>query len=105
MQVFLIMQRGPEIGRCYELTGAEYTIGRGPDNHLVLDDELVARYHAVIRQGSQRVVIVDLGGAHPVTVNDATQEPGTPTPLASRDRPWGCAAWLRPRRHCPAAAA
>jgi predicted secreted protein len=79
------MQRGPEIGRSYELTGAEYTIGRGPDNDLVLDDGLVARYHAAIRQDGQRVVIVDLGGDHPVTVNDAPREPGTPARLEHRD--------------------
>jgi predicted component of type VI protein secretion system len=83
--VFLVVQRGPEIGRCYELSGADYTIGRGPDNDLVLDDGLVARYHAVIRQDGQRVVVVDLGGEHPVTVNDVPQEPGAPAKLQHRD--------------------
>src|SRR5215204_147441 len=81
----MIMQRGPEIGRCYELTGAEYTIGRRPDNDLVLEDELLAGYHAVIRHDGRRVVIVDLGGAYPVTVNDAPQEPGTPAQLEHQD--------------------
>src|SRR5689334_20484507 len=79
------MQRGPEIGRCYELSGADYTIGRGPDNDLVVDDGLVARYHAVIQQDGQRVVVVDLGGEHPVTVNEVPQEPGTPARLEHRD--------------------
>jgi len=78
------MQRGPEIGRCYELTGAEYTIGRRPDNDLVLDDERVAGYHAVIRQDGRRVVIVDLGGVQSVTVNDVPREPGAPVPLEHR---------------------
>src|SRR5947209_6139507 len=79
------MQRGPEIGRCYELTGADYTIGRGRDKDLVLDDGLVSRYHAVIRQEGQRVVVVDLGGEHPVTVNDAPREPGVPAQLEHHD--------------------
>ena len=47
MPAFLITQRGPEIGRRYELTELQFTIGRGQDNDLVLVDALVSRYHAV----------------------------------------------------------
>jgi len=49
MRRCLIAQRGPNIGRLYELSAAECTIGSGPDNHVWLDDPLAGRYHAVIR--------------------------------------------------------
>src|SRR5579885_975133 len=85
MPPFLIVQRGPVIGRRYDLTASQYTIGRGPDNDLVLDDALVSRYHAVIRQESAGAVIIDLGSTNPVLVNDEPLEPGVPQRLQHRD--------------------
>jgi predicted component of type VI protein secretion system len=82
---FLIMQRGPEIGRRYDITSSQFTIGRGSDNDLVLGDALVSRYHAVIRQENEGIVIIDLGSTNPVTVNDVELEPGVPQRLHHRD--------------------
>src|SRR5688572_30925094 len=82
---FLITQRGPEIGRRDELTDAQLTIGRDPDNDLVLLDALVSRYHAVIRRDGDHVVVIDLGSTNPVAVNDTVLEPGVPCPLQHRD--------------------
>jgi predicted component of type VI protein secretion system len=82
---FLITQRGPEIGRRDELTDAQLTIGRDPDNNLVLLDALVSRYHAVIRRDGDDVVVIDLGSTNPVAVNDTVLEPGVPCPLQHRD--------------------
>jgi hypothetical protein len=81
----LITQRGPEIGRRYDLTSPQVTIGRGSDNDLVLGDALVSRYHAVIRQENEGVVIIDLGSTNPVLVNDVPLEPGVPQRLQHRD--------------------
>ncbi len=85
MPPFLIMQRGPEIGRRYDLTSSQFTIGRGSDNDLVLVDALVSRYHAVIRQENEGIVIIDLGSTNPVMVNDVELEPGVPQRLHHRD--------------------
>jgi predicted component of type VI protein secretion system len=82
---FLITQRGPEIGRRYDLTSSQFTIGRGTDNDLVLGDALVSRYHAVIRQENEGVVIIDLGSTNPVLVNDVPLEAGVPRRLQHRD--------------------
>jgi len=82
---FLIAQRGPAIGRRYDLTTPQFTIGRGEDNDLVLNDAMVSRYHAVIRQESAGGVVIDLGSTNPVLVNDVPLEPGVPQRLEHRD--------------------
>jgi len=82
---FLITQRGPEIGRRYELTEAQFTIGRGQDNDLVLPDALVSRYHAVLRRDGDDIVIIDLGSTNPLVVNETVPEPGMPYRLQHRD--------------------
>lgn len=85
MPPFLIAQRGAEIGRRFDIAAAQFTIGRGSDNELVLSDALVSRYHGVIRQDPDAVVIVDLGSTNPVLVNDTALEPGVPHRLQHRD--------------------
>jgi predicted component of type VI protein secretion system len=82
---FLIIQRGPDIGSRCELTDLQVTIGRGPDNDLVLPDALVSRYHAVIRRDGENVVLIDLGSTNPVIVNETVLEPGVPCRLQHRD--------------------
>jgi predicted component of type VI protein secretion system len=81
----LITQRGPEIGRRYDLAAAQFTIGRGTDNDLVLGDAMVSRYHAVIRQENEGVVIIDLGSTNVTTVNETDLEPGVAQRLQHRD--------------------
>ena len=85
MPPFLITQRGPEIGRRYDLNNTQFTMGRGHDNDLVLGDAQVSRYHAVIRQENEGVVIIDLGSTNPVVVNESPLEPGAPQRLQHRD--------------------
>src|SRR4051812_47983755 len=85
MSAYLITQRGPEIGRRYDLSSAQFTIGRGQDNDLVLGDGLVSRYHAVIRQENEGIVIIDLGSTNPVLVNDVPLEAGVAHRLLHRD--------------------
>jgi DNA segregation ATPase FtsK/SpoIIIE, S-DNA-T family len=82
---FLVTQRGPEIGRRYELGRERFTVGRGHDNDLVLPDRLVSRYHAVICLDADGASIVDLGGINPVSVNSAPLHPGEFYSLAHRD--------------------
>ena len=85
MPPYLVTQRGPEIGRRYELARARFTVGRGRANDLVLPDRLVSRYHAVLLLDADGVSIVDLGGINPVSVNNAPLHPGEPRSLAHGD--------------------
>jgi adenylate cyclase len=57
-------------GRRCDLTGS-LTIGRAPDNGLVLADDQVSRKHAIIQlQGEREFWLVDLGSANGTFVND-----------------------------------
>src|SRR5919199_4139407 len=85
MESFLIVQRGDDIGRRYDLDAPQLTIGRGADNDLVLNDPMVSRYHAVLKRQGARTAITDLGSSNPVVVNDQALEPGTPHQLNHRD--------------------
>lgn len=84
-ETFLIVQRGEDIGRRYDLDTVQLTIGRGSDNDLVLNDPMVSRYHAVVKRQGGRFTIIDLGSANPVVVNDQVLEAGMAHPLTHRD--------------------
>ncbi|MGH9668492.1 MAG: adenylate/guanylate cyclase domain-containing protein, partial [Terriglobales bacterium] len=55
-----------------ELAKAVVTIGRGSANDLVLDDESVSRFHAVLKQETDgEVLVADRGSTNGVVVNGA----------------------------------
>jgi hypothetical protein len=85
MANFFIVQRGPEIGKRYDLKGTITTIGRSDDNDLIFDDPYISRYHAVIKQQGENFVIIDLGSENPVLIRDTPLEPGDPYTLQNRD--------------------
>ncbi len=65
----LRMQLGPTVGQVYTMLGNTLTIGRAPDNDIVLDDPQVSRHHAqVLRRGDQ-IVVEDLGSTNGTLVN------------------------------------
>ncbi|MBX9738267.1 MAG: SpoIIE family protein phosphatase [Phycisphaerales bacterium] len=66
----VLLVEHPSGGRSrHALDTLPFTIGRQPDNHLVLRDSRVSRKHAeIIREGSG-FAIVDLGSSHGVLVN------------------------------------
>ncbi len=55
---FLVLVRGPELGRRITLTDEPVTIGRDPDSTIALKHDSVSRYHARIEayDGGHRVV-------------------------------------------------
>lgn len=53
------------------LDGTVLTIGRAPDNDLVLADARVSRHHAQISGRAGRLVLVDLGSTNGTIVNGA----------------------------------
>lgn len=70
MKSFLILRQGEAAGRRYDLDTTYLTIGSAADNEVVLDDALVSRYHAAVMRLGSALLIVDLGSANPVKIND-----------------------------------
>ncbi len=62
------------------------TLGRGYDNHLVINETFVSRYHARIDRGENGYTIIDLGSANGTKVNDQNITPQVPLPLNHGDR-------------------
>ncbi|HVO31395.1 MAG TPA: FHA domain-containing protein, partial [bacterium] len=72
---------GPGIGSECELEDAEVTIGRAPENGLVINDNNVSRVHAKVTVApGNRVVVADNGSRNGVYVNDrkVNQQPINP---------------------------
>jgi VWFA-related protein len=79
----VVIERGPKhlsilvdksrSDRKYDLKGLTH-IGRGRDNHVVLDDPTVSRRHAWIKAEGEDFVIFDVGSANGTYVNDVRLE-------------------------------
>lgn len=85
MAAFLIVQRGEDIGRRFDLDTTQLTVGRGSDNDMVLNDPMVSRYHAVVKRQGNGYLMIDLGSSNPVVINEHVCEPGEPRVLQHRD--------------------
>jgi ABC-type multidrug transport system ATPase subunit/pSer/pThr/pTyr-binding forkhead associated (FHA) protein len=57
------------------LEGPTMSIGRAPDNDVILDDPAVSRHHARIERSGELTSIVDLGSANATRINDTEVEP------------------------------
>ncbi|MFH0975408.1 MAG: FHA domain-containing protein [Spirochaetota bacterium] len=60
-----IMFKGKEIPLVSKIT-----IGRDPDNNIVLKDKMVSRYHAEIQKIKQEIFVRDLNSSNGTYVND-----------------------------------
>jgi hypothetical protein len=60
----LVMQKGPNPGKVFELAQEEITIGRDISNRLVINDPEVSRRHARLTSQSGGYVIEDLGSTN-----------------------------------------
>ena len=63
---------GPSKGQSYQLKEGDNTIGRGPDNDLVLEDNAASRSHAIVRVQDGQFVLVDLGSTGGTSVGGRT---------------------------------
>jgi ABC transport system ATP-binding/permease protein len=63
-----------------------FTIGRGYDNHLAINQPFVSRYHARIERVPLGYTITDLGSANGTKVNEQKAEPQMPVLLSDGDR-------------------
>lgn len=62
------------------------TLGRGYDNHLVINETFVSRYHARIDRGEHAYTLTDLGSANGTKVNAQTIAPQVAVVLKHGDR-------------------
>ena len=63
------------------------TLGRAPNNDVVIQDGLVSKFHAWFRAGDGSVAIADAGSANGTRVNDVLLVAnGEPKPLAPGDK-------------------
>lgn len=84
---FLVVQRGSEIGTRVPLKHGQTSVGRNPDNDIVVNEVAVSRYHALLRVNEKtgEISIMDLGSTNGVTVNNTEIKSGTPYILRQRD--------------------
>jgi len=71
----LVIIYGKGIGRKYDLIEDVVTIGREPDNMIVLDSDSVSRRHARIERYQNARYIVDLNSTNGTYVNDNAVQP------------------------------
>ncbi len=84
---FLVMQRGANIGAIHNLKNGHTSLGRNPDNDIIVEEVAVSRYHATIHfdEKSGDLTVMDLGSTNGVTVNNVEIKSGTPFKLQQRD--------------------
>lgn len=70
----IVVQRGPEIGQRFELSGQRLTVGRAADSDIMLDDVTVSRHHAHFVATDDGWDIVDQGSLNGTYVNRKTVE-------------------------------
>ncbi len=79
----LTMQRGPNVGKTYELVKDVVTMGRDMSNDIVINDAESSRHHARLTKQGVTYVMEDLGSTNGTFVNSARLS--TPRPLNPGD--------------------
>lgn len=68
------------------LENPSLTIGRAPDNQLVLDDGKASAHHALLQLQGQSYSITDLGSSNGTYLNEVRLAPQAPAPLKNGDK-------------------
>jgi len=76
----LVLIEGQGAGRRWPLTHMSISLGRGPDNDIVLAGRQVSRHHALIRWTGTEWLVVDLGSKNGTFVNGVPAGEGRPLP-------------------------
>ncbi len=70
---YLVLMDGPAKGQRFELPPAgEITLGRSPDNAVVIDDPSVSSSHAIITPRAEGFQLLDNASTNGTRVNDAS---------------------------------
>lgn len=86
MTAILEITHGQEQRRLPLSSGRPTTIGRAPENDIVLQDPLVSRRHARLEWRDGACFLTDLGSANGTRLNGADLDPREPRPIAGGDR-------------------
>jgi limonene-1,2-epoxide hydrolase len=78
--------QGPHGQTSLESSPNPYTIGRAPDNQLVVNDAKASSHHVQIRPQGQSYEIIDLASSNGTFVNEQQLAPHAPRLLTSNDR-------------------
>jgi len=81
----LVVVEGLEPGRHHVLEAGETTIGRGPENHLVLPSPAISNVHAGIVARDGQFWIEDRHSTNGVAVNGSVVRVDEPRPLSNGD--------------------
>ena len=81
----LIVQRQGSVLQTVALTGDVLSVGKEPQNDLVLPDPLVSRFHAEVRRDATGYAIVDKNSTNGVYVGGERLSPGRPLRLSPGD--------------------
>ena len=65
----LLWMEDEEIKGRWTLAGAATSIGRWEDNHVVIDDRWVSRYHAEVRREDDKYILLDLSSKNGTLLN------------------------------------
>ena len=79
----LTMQRGPNVGKTYELVKDVVTMGRDMSNDIVINDAESSRHHSRLTKQGSAYVLEDLGSTNGTFVNSARLS--TPRTLSPGD--------------------
>ncbi len=81
---YIVVERGPTPDKRHDITAVTNTIGRSPQNEIVINDPEMSRRHAQIVQQGNSFTVSDLGSTNGTFVNG--QRSTGPTPLRHGDR-------------------
>ena len=69
-QYQLVVQQGPEVGKVFELSSSEHTLGRDINNAIVINDAEISRNHCRFLLQGDRYILEDLGSTNGTFVNE-----------------------------------
>lgn len=69
-QYQLVLQQGPEVGKVYELSSSEHTLGRDINNAIMINDAEISRNHCRFLLQGDSYILEDLGSTNGTYVNE-----------------------------------